>query len=117
MAPPPLAARLLHIREAIEKIEGIWRGKFLNDYLADPIRAAATERFLEKICEAAKHIPEEHKALHQQVPWVQLRGLGNRLRHGYETIDAEVIWDIVSHDLGPLDAAVANILARMDDVS
>jgi uncharacterized protein with HEPN domain len=117
MAPPPLAARLLHIREAIETIESMWRGKTLNDYIADPIRVAATERFLEKVCEAAKHIPDEQKAFHPQVPWLQIRGLGNRLRHGYETIDAEVIWDIVTKDLGPLGKAVTQILARIDEAT
>ena len=112
MAAPPLAARLAHITEAINSLEGMWSDKLLKDYLTDPIRAAATERFLEKICEAAKHIPEEQKTHHSEVPWVEIRGLGNRLRHGYETIDPEVIWDIVCKDLGPLKAAVGKILQR-----
>ena len=110
MAAPLLTARLAHIAEAINSLEGMC--KSLTDYLADPIRAAATERFLEKICEAAKHIPEEKKAHHPHVPWVELRGLGNRLCHGYETIDPEVIWDIVSNDLRSLKAAVAEIVQR-----
>ena len=49
------------------------------------------------------------KTNHPQIPWAQIRGLGNRLRHGYETIDAEVVWDIVHKDLGLLRSALIAI--------
>jgi uncharacterized protein with HEPN domain len=64
--------------------------------------AAASERFLEKICEAAKYIPAERKAQHAQIPWEQIRGLGNRLRHAYDDIDPQIIWTIIQEDLMPL---------------
>lgn len=112
MAQVPLADRLAHVEKSIDRIEGICNGMSFDHYLRDPIKAAATERFLEKICEAAKYIPEDQKALHPEIPWVQLRGLGNRLRHGYETIDHAIVWDIVQRDLQPLRSAILQILER-----
>ncbi len=102
MAPVPLPQRLAYVFEAIDSIEKIWSGKSISAYTGDPILSAATGRFLEKICEAVKHVPDEMKRDHPHIPWVQIRGLGNRLRHGYESIAAEVVWDIVQNDLGPL---------------
>ena len=111
MAPVPLPERLVHAFEAIDRIEKIWSGKTFEAYASDPVLSAATERFLEKICEAVKHIPDDMKSEYPQIPWAQIRGLGNRLRHGYETIDAVVVWDIVRNDLTPLRAALLAIRA------
>lgn len=88
MAVAPLEERVAHIIEAIDHLDRMWVGKPFTDFVADPILIAATERFLERICEAAKHIPDDRKAAYPRIPWLQIRGLGNRLRHGYETIDS-----------------------------
>jgi uncharacterized protein with HEPN domain len=34
-----------------------------------------------------------------------MRGLGNRLRHAYDSIDTRLIWLIVEKDLAPLKAS------------
>ena len=39
------------------------------------------------------------------VPWREGRGLGNRLRHEYDTIDVVRIWLLIERDLPPLAAA------------
>lgn len=109
MAAAPLDERLAHILEAIDQLERMWAGKARAAFDADPVLLAATERFLERICEAAKHIPDASKAAHPHIPWTEIRGLGNRLRHGYDAIDADILWDIVSRDLTPLRAAVVAI--------
>jgi len=37
-------------------------------------------------------------------------GLRNRLIHGYDSVDFDVLWQIVTHDLPPLIAALDNAL-------
>lgn len=96
--------------EAIDRLEALWHGKTFLDYLGDPILAAASERFLEKVCEAAKHLPAERKARHVHIPWEQIRGLGNRLRHAYDDTDPQIIWTIIQQDLSPLRAAALSML-------
>jgi uncharacterized protein with HEPN domain len=110
MAAAPLADRLRHMIEAIDRLTMLWSGKGFRDYLADPILAAASERFLEKVCEAATYIPAERKARHAHIPWEQIRGLGNRLRHAYDDIDPQIIWAIIEQDLMPLRAACEAML-------
>ena len=110
MAPAPLAERLRHMIEAIDRHDALWRGKSHRDYLADPILAAASERFLEKVCEAAKYIPRDRKVRYAHIPWEQIRGLGNRLRHAYDDVDSQIIWTIIERDLMPLRAAADAML-------
>ena len=115
MAAAPLRERLVHIIAATDQLNRMWTGKTLADFASDEVLAAASERFLERICEAAKHIPDSLKAVHGKIPWPQIRGLGNRLRHGYDAIDPELLWDVITTDLAPLKAAVVAMLANEDE--
>jgi uncharacterized protein with HEPN domain len=44
------------------------------------------------------------------VPWRQIRDLGNLLRHAYDKVDLEIIWRTVTDDLPPLRNAVMRAL-------
>lgn len=70
----------------------------------------AVEHALLIIAEAAKHIPDEVKALRPEVPWQKIRGLGNMLRHEYQRIDPDILWSVVTDHLEELDAAAADLL-------
>jgi uncharacterized protein with HEPN domain len=40
------------------------------------------------------------------VPWADIRGIGNHLRHAYDSIETDEIWNIIRRDLEPLKAAI-----------
>jgi uncharacterized protein with HEPN domain len=42
----------------------------------------------------------------------QIVGLRNRVIHGYDAVDDEIVWDIVKNKLPSLDAQVAMILQK-----
>jgi uncharacterized protein with HEPN domain len=44
------------------------------------------------------------------IPWREIRGLGNRLRHDYESIDVVRIWLLLERDLPPLKTACRDAL-------
>jgi uncharacterized protein with HEPN domain len=81
----------------------------LNDEKRD-----AVERCLERISEAARRLGDQAEILCPGLPWPDIRGLGNRLRHGYDSIDPEVIWSTVREDLGPLQLAAMIALNRLE---
>jgi uncharacterized protein with HEPN domain len=112
MAPATVLDRLRHILTSIEIIEGYWRGLTFADYEADELRRAATERHVEIISEASRHIPDDDKAEHPQVPWRDISGVGNILRHRYETVTSARIWEIVTLDLPALKAVIEAIIAK-----
>lgn len=58
------------------------------------------------IGEAASRIVSVHNdfaAAHPEIPWAQMRGLRNRMAHGYFDIDLSVVWDTVLSSLPELE--------------
>jgi uncharacterized protein with HEPN domain len=110
MAQAETAARLQDILEAIVTIETYTLGKSQGDYDAERILRDAVERNLERISEASRHIPRPLKTTHPEIPWREIAGLGNILRHAYPIVDDRLIWEVVVRDLPPLKAAVEQML-------
>ena len=59
----------------------------------------ALTRLIEIIGEAANRIPSEIQIQHPEIPWFQMVGARNRLIHGYDNVDFDILWIIVSKDL------------------
>lgn len=76
-----VAARLADIEDALKQIARLTAGKSFGDFVADRIAAAAFERFLEVVSEASRHLPDDLKERHPEVPWRRVADLGNWLRH------------------------------------
>ena len=58
---------------------------------------------MEIVSEASRHLPDELKARHAEIPWKNLAGIGNILRHAYDKIAPDVLWKLVQADLPILD--------------
>jgi uncharacterized protein with HEPN domain len=101
---PALALR--DILEAIDMIEGFTLGMDLDTFREDPKTVAAVERKLLLISEAAVRLGEDAERLCPGLPWRNIRGIGNWLRHQYERVDVETVWNTVGDHLPPLKAAV-----------
>ena len=74
--------------------------------------ASIRERHLLIISEAVRHIPQSDRDNHPQIPWRDIAGIGNILRHGYNVIDPKRIWGVVKADLPELNAAISEMLKR-----
>jgi uncharacterized protein with HEPN domain len=99
--------RLHDILGAITQIERLSDGQTSTSIETNPIYRAAFERFVEIISEASRHIPDTAKAKQPQIPWRRIADIGNHLRHGYETVEFEILWKLVTeHELAALKAAI-----------
>jgi uncharacterized protein with HEPN domain len=76
----------------------------------DPKTIAAVERKLLLISEAAVRLGEDAERLCPGLPWHNIRGLGNWLRHRYDRVDVETVWNTVIDDLPPLRSGVLRAL-------
>ena len=112
MAGPSLAPRLTDIVEAIEHIRGETAGVTLDAFEADWRKRWLVERGVEIISEASRRLSGELKTRHPEIPWAKVAGIGNVLRHDYESISAPVMWKLVQDDLPPLEKACREELAR-----
>jgi uncharacterized protein with HEPN domain len=62
------------------------------------------------IGEAAARIGEQTRARASEIPWTSIVGLRNLVTHEYFRVDLDVIEDIVSASLGPLELAAKRLL-------
>ena len=110
MPRPDPQVRLRHMLEYAREATGLMRDKGRADLDTDRALGLATLRCLEIIGEAASHIPDAVRQQHPQIPWLQIIGTRNRLVHGYDLVDYDIIWSTVTEDLPPLIAELEKIL-------
>jgi uncharacterized protein with HEPN domain len=105
---PDLALRqiLAHAREAVE----ITSEKSRQDLDRDRLLNLALTRLLEIIGEAATRVPEEIRAQYSELPWLQMIAARNRLIHGYDSVDFDILWAIINNDLPVLIVQLEKIL-------
>jgi uncharacterized protein with HEPN domain len=103
--------RLEDIAEALAGIEHTLADVDLESFGQSWQMQRAIERGLEIISEASRGIPDEQKALHPAVPWAQIAGIGNILRHEYHRVEPTIIWNITRTHLRSLGLAVGAMLA------
>ena len=101
-----VSERLNHIREAIRGIQDTVAGLQRNTVIEHWTLRSAVERGLEIISEASRHLPEDLLQRYPNIPWHNIRGIGNFLRHAYSNIEPDILWEIVTDHLDPLDKAV-----------
>jgi uncharacterized protein with HEPN domain len=110
---PRRVDHVLHdILEAIGRIEDITRGKTLEEFEASWRMRWLVQRAIEIISEASRAVPEELTRTQSEVPWPSVRGIGNILRHDYDSIADPIIWRVVTNELPKLKRAVEALQTR-----
>ena len=94
------------ILQAIAYIEADIEGFSLEKLRADRKTRQITERNLEIISEASRHLPAAYKEREPDISWLDVANLGNILRHAYRKVKTEVLWKICKEDLSPLREAM-----------
>jgi uncharacterized protein with HEPN domain len=105
------------ILDAIEGIDNATRGKTIEDFGSDWLLRHGVQRGVEIVSEAARRISPEVQGRQPQIPWPQIMGIGNVLRHEYHRVSDTLIWNVVQVNLPALKAAVMAIEAELRDES
>ena len=85
-----------HIRQAAEDVCSFVQGLAKDDFLADKRTQQAVIMSLMIIGEAATKAMEGYAGFtqaHPEIPWRNMRGMRNRMAHGYFDIDLQVVWE------------------------
>ena len=104
---------LEHIRQAAIDACSFVEGQRKADFLADKRTQQAVILSLLIIGEAAAKLLQDYGdflSAHPGVPWSSMKGMRNRLAHGYFDIDLEVVWETVSKALPSLLAGMPEVL-------
>ena len=82
------------------------QGRTREDLDSDRQLNLSLVRLLEIVGEAANRFPAGKRKLFADVPWPEIISLRNRLIHGYDQVDFDILWKIVEGDLPSLIEAL-----------
>lgn len=105
MTVPTAAELLAHMREAASQALTYTEGLAKEDFLADKRTQQAVILNLIILGEAATKLMDHHPAVseaHSEIEWRSMRGMRNRIAHGYYDINLDVVWETVSSALPDL---------------
>lgn len=105
MSEHRLADYLDHIQQAATDACGFVEGLSKVDFLEDKRTQQAVIMSLIIIGEAATRVMDgypEFTRAHLEVPWQSMRGMRNRIAHGYFDINLNVVWETVQTALPEL---------------
>lgn len=70
----------------------------------------ALKQILSHAREAANRVPDDIQAKYPELPWLQMIGARNHLIHGYDSVDFDILWAIISEDMPVLISQLEKIL-------
>ena len=101
-----LLSIIKHCEKIAEKMDGLTREAFDRD--EDVVQIICFN--ILQIGELAKNFDPEFIKRYDQVPWRQIKGMRDKVAHGYDTIDLEVVWNTALSDIPPLHSYCRSIL-------
>jgi uncharacterized protein with HEPN domain len=98
------------ILDAMSKAELLLEGVSYSQFESDFKINFAVVRALEIIGEAAKRLPEEVRQRYPDIPWKGMSGMRDRIIHGYDNVDLQIVWDVVKRDIPKLRPKIEALL-------
>lgn len=109
---------LVDALQAIQSAREFVQGVPLAQYLEDKMRRSAVERQLEILGEACSRLGKVNPSLVAPGSNVKLAiDLRNRIIHGYDAVDDEIVYLTVTEDLADLQRELAQLLNRSNRTS
>ncbi|MCK5241842.1 DUF86 domain-containing protein [bacterium] len=97
-----------HALEALEMVCGKKRKDLDNDRKLN----LSLVRLLEIIGEAAGRISREDQKQYPDIPWPEVISLRNRLIHGYDQVDFDILWEVLTKDIPVIINPLKKIISR-----
>ena len=101
---------LQDIFESINYIQRFLEGVSEDEFYKNVEKQDAVLRRLEIIGEAVKHLPDEIRNDHPDVPWRQIAGMRDIIIHEYFGITPEMVWVVATEDILDLKTKVEEII-------
>ena len=105
-----LLAHILDCVQQIEEYTGYEREAFFTSRMVQD----AVIRNLQVLAESTQKLSDSLKGTQQRIPWRKIAGFRNVLTHGYLSIDLELVWDVVEHNLEELANAAEKMLCTLE---
>jgi len=104
--------RVRHMLDYANEALELCRTRSRQDLDSDRLLRHALTRVVEVVGEAAAHVSQAFREDHPTMPWAEIVGMRNRLIHGYDQVDLDVLWQIIQADLPSLVVDLRNALGE-----
>ena len=111
-----VADYLGHILKAIERINRYTADMDAVSFLNSELVQDAVIRNIEIIGEASNNVlrvAPAFAAQHDDIPWQVMYTMRNRVSHGYDKVDLEIVWKTIEGDLPGLHAQITRVSATL----
>ena len=98
-----------HMLDTARKALKLVQGKGRAEYDQDESLRLALAHLLQVIGEAARRVSPVYCQAHPQIPWKAITGMRHKVVHDYMTVDEDMIWDTVTHELRQLVTALEQL--------
>lgn len=106
-----LKKHLLDALNACRAIQGFMTGRTWEEYEQNLMLRSAVERQFEIVGEALHRAEADEPDLSRFVPEVRrIIGLRNRIIHGYDSVDDELLWQTIHKHVPPLAQRLKELL-------
>ena len=89
---------------------GTTSGRTLAEYERDKAMRYVVERAVEIIGEAARHVSEEFRALHPEIPWKPIVATRHIVAHEYGELEHDKMWRVATTHMPSLVSILKRIL-------
>ena len=98
------------ILDAMEKADTLLEGVDYEQFESDFRINYAVVRALEIVGEATKRLPDDLRQKYSEIPWKGMAGMRDRIIHAYDTVDMEIVWEVVKKDIPIIKPQIQQIL-------
>jgi len=92
------------------KLQEFVDGMTFEEFSVDSKTVFAVIRAFEVLGEAAKHLPQEYRNQHQEVPWQKIMALRNKLIHEYFAVNLDIVWNTIQYDIPELQSILTPVV-------
>ena len=95
-------ACVLDMLIAARKIRAFTDGVTLDRFRRDEIMQHGIVPLSDILGEAARHVSDDFRATHPEIPWRQFIGMRNRMVHEYFRVIPAKVWEVVEQEIPSL---------------
>jgi uncharacterized protein with HEPN domain len=94
------------------RIRTLTRARTRDAFETDEVAQLALLHLIQRLGEGASCLSADFRADHPEFPWAEMIGMRNRIVHGYDDMDPDIVWRVGSEDIEPVIAGLERALAR-----
>jgi uncharacterized protein with HEPN domain len=92
------------------RLRSLARERGREAFDADDVAQLAVLHLIQRLGEGASRLSANFRAAHPEFPWGEMIGMRNRIVHGYDDLDPDIIWRVATDDVEAVIAALERAL-------